>query len=322
MRTLKRVALLMPIALVPWLNGCAGSGDGPGLGARPDTYDRRWGVSSSARVVQAGPVPKGGGVYKLGRPYQIGGRWYVPRHEPAYDSTGVGSWYGHEFHGRKTANGELYDMSALTAAHPTLPMPSYAYVTNLRNGRTILVRINDRGPYVADRVIDLSRAAATALGYSQSGLGQVRVRWAGHAPLDGDDRREQEFLRSQPWNGGGGEAIARSFSPPIASPASSFAPPAEVTSEPRHTAAEQLPWQHRDGPRDRRGADYAYAGRSGVGSSYGNSAPAARSAAPPEEPPLEPERGPAGRPYETANQQWSPFAHREDVSASGPARRR
>lgn len=199
----------LAIALMTVLSGCAGSSGGPGLA--DNTFDSKWGVSSSQRVLVSGPIPKGGGHYKLGRPYQIGGRWYVPRHEPYYDRQGVGSWYGKEFHGRKTANGELYDMDALTAAHPTLPLPSYAYVTNLRNGRTILVRINDRGPYVANREIDLSRASARALGYMDGGLGQVRVRWAGHAPLNGDDRREQAFLRDQPWNGGRppAQAVAR-----------------------------------------------------------------------------------------------------------------
>ncbi len=144
-------------------------------------------------------MPKGGGHYKVGKPYLVGGQWYTPREQPGYDATGIASWYGDDFHGRKTSNGELYDMNALTAAHPTLPMPSYAYVTNLDNGRTILLRINDRGPYVANRVIDLSRASARALGSEGRGLGHVRVRYAGPAPLNGYDGRERQFLASQPW---------------------------------------------------------------------------------------------------------------------------
>ena len=195
-----RFAVVVGLALA--LAGCSSSA--PSFTSSGSTLDSKWGVSSSKRVIATGPIPKGGGYYKLGKPYQIGGRWYVPRHEPYYDRSGVGSWYGQDFHGRKTANGEIFDMDALTAAHPTLPMPSYAYVTNMRNGRTILVRINDRGPYVADREIDLSRASARAIGYAGAGLSKVRVRWAGHAPLDGNDRREQEFLRNQPWNGGPG----------------------------------------------------------------------------------------------------------------------
>lgn len=205
-----RFPLTVSIALT--LSGCSSSAPSFDSGS---AFDAKWGVSSSKRVVVTGPIPKGGGHYKLGKPYQIGGRWYVPRHEPSYDRVGVGSWYGTDFHGRKTANGEIFDMDALTAAHPTLPMPSYAYVTNLRNGRTILVRINDRGPYVADREIDLSRASAKAIGYAGAGLTKVRVRWAGYAPMDGNDRREQEFLRNQPWNGGPGYRMSeRDYDPP------------------------------------------------------------------------------------------------------------
>lgn len=157
------------------------------------------GVSASPRVAWGGHIPKGGGRYKIGAPYRISGRWYVPQEDPYYDRVGVASWYGEDFHGRKTANGEIYDMGALTAAHPTLPLPSYAHVTNLETGRTILVRINDRGPYAKERIIDLSRHAARLLGYEGQGLARVRVRYAGRAPLDGSDYREQAFLASQPW---------------------------------------------------------------------------------------------------------------------------
>ena len=174
-----------------------------------DSFDTKYGVSSSPRLVAAsGPLRKGGGSYKLGVPYKIAERWYVPREEPGYDRQGIGSWYGDDFHGRKTANGEIFDMNALTAAHPTLPMPSYAYVTNLATGRTILVRINDRGPYANDRVIDLSHASARALGYENQGTSKVRVRYAGRAPLNGDDRREHQYLAEQPWYRGGALGIA------------------------------------------------------------------------------------------------------------------
>ena len=154
----------------------------------------------SPRVALPGDtIQKGGGVYKVGIPYQINGQWYVPREEPAYDRRGIASWYGTDFHGRKTANGEVYDMDALSAAHPTLPMPSYAYVTNLSNGRTVLVRINDRGPYAYNRIIDLSRRTAHLLGIADKGTTEVRVRYAGPAPLDGSDRREWSYLSSQGW---------------------------------------------------------------------------------------------------------------------------
>ncbi len=177
---------------------------------RPIFSESEYGVSSSPRVVAGAgrPVRKGGGTFKLGSPYKVAGRWYVPREEPNYDRTGVASWYGDDFHGRATANGEIFDRTALTAAHPTLPLPSYAYVTNLANNRTVLVRINDRGPYVNDRMIDLSHASARALGYESAGRARVRVRYAGRAPLNGDDRRERQFLASQPWSRGSGQAVA------------------------------------------------------------------------------------------------------------------
>lgn len=161
----------------------------------PSQYE----VSASPRVVEGARVPRGGGKYKVGSPYKVAGKWYVPREEPGYDRSGLASWYGDDFHGRKTANGEIFDKHALTAAHPTLPMPSYAYVTNLANGRTVLVRINDRGPYSGNRVIDLSHAVAHHLDFEGKGLTQVRVQYAGRAPLNGDDSHERRFLASQPW---------------------------------------------------------------------------------------------------------------------------
>jgi peptidoglycan lytic transglycosylase len=160
-----------------------------------------YGVSSSPRVA-TDYVPKGGGSYKLGSPYKVAGRWYVPREDQSYDEYGIASWYGADFHGRRTANGEVFDANALTAAHPTLPLPCYAYVTNVDNGKTVLVRVNDRGPYVNDRLIDMSYAAAKQLGYTGKGRARVRVRFAGLAPLNGDDTRERQFLASQQWRQG------------------------------------------------------------------------------------------------------------------------
>ncbi len=181
------VLAICPIGLA----GCSSGG----------SYDTSLGVSSSPRVASGGNISKGGGVYKVGRPYRVGGRWYHPHEDPNYNRLGTASWYGNAFHGRKTANGEVYDMYALTAGHPTLPLPSYAYVTNLQNGRTVLVRINDRGPYAKDRLIDLSYQTARALGYHNQGLARVRVRYAGRAPLNGDDSAERRFLASQSWSG-------------------------------------------------------------------------------------------------------------------------
>ena len=184
--------------------------------SRPLFSESEYGPSSARVTGLSGPVRKGGGSYKLGSPYRIAGRWYVPREEPGYDRQGRGSWYGDDFHGRKTSNGEIFDMRALTAAHPTLPLPSYAYVTNLANGRTILVRVNDRGPYANDRIIDMSHASARALGYEGAGTANVRVRYAGRAPLNGDDRRERQFFAEQRWNRGGGMPEVAAVRPPDA----------------------------------------------------------------------------------------------------------
>jgi rare lipoprotein A len=200
----RRAVRLACLSLVAALGGCASTGGGPDVtSVAPMFPESKWGVSASQRVAsETMPIQKGGGVYKVGTPYQVGGQWYDPREQPEYDRVGIASWYGSDFHGRKTANGEIYDMNSLTAAHPTLPMPSYVYVTNLANNRTLLVRVNDRGPYVAGRVIDLSRKVADALDLHQGGTGRVRVKYAGPAPMDGDDSKERQFLASRPWSGG------------------------------------------------------------------------------------------------------------------------
>jgi len=114
--------------------------------------------------------------YKVGKPYQIEGTWYYPAEDYRYDETGIASWYGAQFHGRKTANGEIYDMNALTAAHRTLPIPSYLRVTNLENGRSLILRVNDRGPYAKGRIIDISRRGAQLLGFQKQGTAKVRVQ--------------------------------------------------------------------------------------------------------------------------------------------------
>lgn len=140
------------------------------------------------------------GIYKIGKPYTVAGKTYVPAEDPNYEQTGTASWYGDSFHGGPTANGEVYDMHLLTAAHKTLPMPSYAYVHNPVNGRTIMVRINNRGPFKGDRIIDLSREAARLLDFKSRGLATVRVTYAGRAPLDGNDSAERAFLAKQAWH--------------------------------------------------------------------------------------------------------------------------
>lgn len=163
--------------------------------------DSRYGVSASPRLVDDGePVPKGGGVYRVGSPYVVGGRVYVPEYDPHYRAEGTASWYGDDFHGRETANGEVFDRDSITAAHPTLPLPSYVRVTNLNNGRSLIVRVNDRGPYHGNRVIDVSKRAAHLLGFLERGTATVRVEYVGRAPIEGSDDRilEATLRENQP----------------------------------------------------------------------------------------------------------------------------
>ncbi|HYK80497.1 MAG TPA: septal ring lytic transglycosylase RlpA family protein, partial [Micropepsaceae bacterium] len=124
-------------------------------------------------------------VYKVGSPYQVGGVWYYPQEQPAYDETGIASWYGMDYDGHLTADGEVFDRNAVSGAHPTLPMPVNVRVTNLQNGRSLVVRVNDRGPYVNGRILDLSEHAADLLGFRLNGLARVRVTYIGRANLTG-----------------------------------------------------------------------------------------------------------------------------------------
>jgi rare lipoprotein A len=172
-------------------------------GLRP--YAQAWpakppsngGSKPSARVPRtrsaAAPTP---GLYKIGAPYEVRGIWYVPAEQPGYEETGIASWYGDEFHGRPTANGEVFDASLVTGAHTTLPMPSLVEVTNLETGKTIQVRLNDRGPFSPGRIIDLSRAAAEQLGFRAKGTASVRVRYLG--PADGLTVATREPARRGP----------------------------------------------------------------------------------------------------------------------------
>lgn len=149
--------------------------------------EAEYGVKASPRVTDLKKVRKGGGREQVGRPYKVKGKWYYPKEQPGYVKVGNASWYGSSFHGRLTANGEVYDMFGLSAAHPTFPLPSYARVTNTETGSSVVVRVNDRGPYVADRMMDLSSQAAEMIGYKSDGVGRVKVEYVGKAPLEGDD---------------------------------------------------------------------------------------------------------------------------------------
>ncbi|WP_336489208.1 septal ring lytic transglycosylase RlpA family protein [Methylobacterium nigriterrae] len=170
----------------------AGSSSGNGI-------DPKYGVRASPRLYNEGDViPKGGGRRFSGKPYVVAGRTYVPREDArGYVREGLASWYGSAFHGRQTANGEVFDRHSIAAAHPTLPLPSYARVTNTANGRSMIVRVNDRGPYHADRVMDVSEAVAEALEFHRRGTTRVRVEYVGRASVAGsDDRKLMATLRT------------------------------------------------------------------------------------------------------------------------------
>jgi len=145
--------------------------------------------TKTQRIAEDTEIAKGGGRYKVGKPYMINGRVYEPAIDPTFSAEGIASWYGPDFHGKLTANGETYDMHGYSAAHPTLPMPSYARVTNLRNGKSMIVRVNNRGPFVHNRLVDVSVGTAKALDFHGRGLARVRLEYVGRAPVEGSDDR-------------------------------------------------------------------------------------------------------------------------------------
>lgn len=150
--------------------------------------ESEYGVKASPRVVADGqPVPKGGGRYMVGNPYEVKGKVYVPKEDPNYNKSGLASWYGSAFHGRYTANGEVYDSEHLSAAHPTFPLPSYARVTNTDTGSSVIVRVNDRGPFHPGRIIDVSDKTAELLDFKRVGTAHVNVQYVGKADLSGHD---------------------------------------------------------------------------------------------------------------------------------------
>lgn len=175
------------LALAIGVAGCGTTGPGP-LKSAKAKIDPKYGVAPSPRVVGMGePVPKGGGRAMVGKPYQIAGKTYVPRIDPDYKVVGLASWYGTDFHGRRTANGEIFDSASISAAHPTMPLPSYARLTSLATGRSVIVRVNDRGPFHSNRVLDMSQRAADMLGVKAAGVAKIRVEYVGPASTEGDD---------------------------------------------------------------------------------------------------------------------------------------
>lgn len=164
--------------------------------------ESEYGVKASPRVTtKRSRLPRGGGRDQTGKPYQVRGKWYYPKEDEDYRKVGAASWYGDAFHGRLTANGEIYDMTHLTAAHPTMPLPSYARVTNTKNGNSVIVRVNDRGPFAHGRIIDLSKRAAEMLDYTSAGVAKVQVEYVGRAPLHG---RDDQYLMASYRPGEGG----------------------------------------------------------------------------------------------------------------------
>lgn len=206
----RQVMLASLLGLGIGLTGCQDKG---ATGAMDDVAtdvkfdEATYGVPASPRMAErtASKIKKGGGRSQIGKPYKIKGEWYYPKDEPGYVASGQASWYGPNFHGRLTANGETYDMGHLSAAHKTFPLPSYAMVTNLENGNRVKVRVNDRGPFAHGREIDLSKRAAELLDFKHSGTAEVRVEYLGRAPLEGDD--SQMLLASYSQGGEAGRDV-------------------------------------------------------------------------------------------------------------------
>ncbi len=179
--------------------------------------DPKYGVAASPKVVADGEaVPKGGGREMVGKPYVVAGRLYTPREMNNYSAVGTASWYGPSFHGRMTANGEVFDKMSISAAHPTMPLPSYVRVTNTLNGHSIIARVNDRGPYHGNRLIDVSQRVAEALSFKHLGTARVRVDYLTRASTAGsDDARLYATLRTDglPAQLNGGPTMVASAAP-------------------------------------------------------------------------------------------------------------
>jgi len=189
-------------------------------------------VAPPAEIAPSSPTE--GGAYKIGAPYQVDGVWYYPAENFSYREEGIASWYGQDFNGKHTANGERFDMNAVSAAHPTLPMPSSVKVTNLDNGRQLDVRVNDRGPYKSQRIIDLSRRAAQLLGFDLAGTAHVRVEINAEESL----RLKNEALRTNP-----GEMPQVAAAPREAVTAVALSPLPPATPAPAASSAHAPPPQ-------------------------------------------------------------------------------
>ncbi len=190
-RDLVSAARLLAIVLATGALAACGAASSVPHVKRDAFTEAKFGVKTSPRLSTAKNPPKGGGRYMVGKPYTVAGKVYEPIENPlGYAASGSASWYGNDFHGRQTANGEIFSANAISCASPVLPLPSYVRVTNTDNGRSIICRVNDRGPYMHGRVMDLSYRTAAILGYADRGIGNISVEYVGPAPLHGDDTRK------------------------------------------------------------------------------------------------------------------------------------
>lgn len=186
-------------------------------------------------------LPSGNGVYKIGEPYEEDGVWYYPKEEPDYDETGIASWYGGDFHGHRTANGEIFDANGLTAAHPTLPMPVNVRVTNLENGKSLVLRVNDRGPFRRGRIIDVSQRAAQLLGFYGKGTAKVRVTYLARADEPAGAPVESATETAVAAAPTAAVQVA-SLDPAVATPATTPSPqPVSADPQPANTALSDVP---------------------------------------------------------------------------------
>jgi rare lipoprotein A len=219
------------VAAAALLASCASAPSKPSKRSKEYFSEKEYGVKASPRVVKYGQaVPQGGGRYMVGKPYTVKGRVYTPRENPRYTATGLASWYGSAFHGRYTANGEVYDMDGLSAAHPTMPLPSYARVTNTKNGRSVVVRVNDRGPYAHDRVIDLSSRTAEVLDMKHHGTAKVKVEYVGPARMEGHDQKMLMATYEGPGSSVSGSTMLALKAPSFRAPSFRAPAPAPIAA--------------------------------------------------------------------------------------------
>jgi rare lipoprotein A len=242
----RRVIQMGTVALMATvLNGCAQTPTPHHVSSKEYFSSKIYGKASPRVVADGQPIPRGGGVYLVGHAYRIAGHTYVPRENNGYTAIGMASWYGDAFHGRRTANGEVYDKDSVSAAHPTMPLPSYARVTNLANGHSIIVRVNDRGPYHGGRVMDVSSRVADALDFKGAGTARVKVEYVGRAPLEGSD--DSMLMASLRTDGSLASAEGLPIAAPVmeasneTSPAESFVSVLKPAPEPKPKAPTPEP---------------------------------------------------------------------------------